>query len=61
MNKRIVFIQKNSINKYDQKNIYYKSHYYKKLDSKYVTSDKCTTSMKHTHIQIRERERDRKN
>ena len=57
MNKRIVYIQKNCINKYDQKNIYYKSHYYKKLDSKYVTSDKCTTSMKHTHIQIRERER----
>ena len=57
MNRRIVYIQKNCINKYDQTNIYYKSHYYKKLDSKNATRDKCTTSKKHTQIQIRERDR----
>ena len=49
--------QKNSNYNYDQKNIYYKSHYYKKLDSKNLTRDKCTTSKKHTQIQIRERDR----
>ena len=45
----------NCIYKYDQSKYRLQITLLQELDSKYITSDKCTTSVKHTHIQIRER------